>query len=322
MTVVEITPAIRDALPFDSSVLAPIRSLLAAPENKTLAIISHIEGPSYRPLGAMMTVSSETQWVGSLSSGCVEADIALHACAARDAGAPRKILYGNGSPFIDIQLPCGGGLEILLLPKPGLAALEELLRKHDSRQPCTLVVNMDDGLLSLGGIERTTRTDELLNIRIEPEVFFQVFGKGPEASTFASLVQAAGYPNLLLSPDRETLEAAMASGCQTRHLTSSHYPADLSTDARTAVTLFFHDHHREAPILARVLEMPALYIGAQGSQKVAKQRLAELAAMGCSPDALTRLRGPIGLVPSARDARTLAVSVLAEVLELAMQSSP
>ena len=27
-----------------------------------------------------------------------------------------------------------------------------------------------------------------------------------------------------------------------------------------------------------------------------------------------RLRGPIGLVPSARDARTLAVSVLAEVL--------
>jgi xanthine dehydrogenase accessory factor len=36
--------------------------------------------------------------------------------------------------------------------------------------------------------------------------------------------------------------------------------------------------------------------------------------MGMTETERMRLRGPIGLVPSARDARTLAVSVLAEVL--------
>ena len=36
----------------------------------------------------------------------------------------------------------------------------------------------------------------------------------------ASLVQAAGYPNLLLSPDQETLDIAAHAGCETRHLTS------------------------------------------------------------------------------------------------------
>ncbi|MDJ0709484.1 MAG: XdhC family protein [Woeseiaceae bacterium] len=319
MTSTETVAATRNAMPFDSSVIAPVRSLLAAPENNVLAIISRIEGPSYRPLGAMMAVSSERDWVGSLSSGCIEADIALHACAARDAGAPSRVLYGNGSPFVDIQLPCGGGLEILLLPKPDLVVLQDVLQMHDGRQPCTLDVDVENGLLSLGDARRTVRTDNLLHIRIEPEVLFQVFGKGPEASTFASLVQAAGFPNLLLTSDRETLDAARAAGCQTRHLKSSHFPADLSTDARTAVTLFFHDHHLEAPILARVLETPALYVGAQGSRKAAEQRLAELEALGCSRETLNRLRGPIGLVPSARDPRTLAVSVLAEILAIAMR---
>ena len=46
-------------------------------------------------------------------------------------------------------------------------------------------------------------------------------------------------------------------------------------------------------------------------------RLAELEAMGGAAEARERLHGPIGLVPSARDARTLAVSVLAEVLAVA-----
>jgi xanthine dehydrogenase accessory factor len=41
----------------------------------------------------------------------------------------------------------------------------------------------------------------------------------------------------------------------------------------------------------------------------------ELEGMGLTEEQRARLRGPIGLVPSARDARTLAVSVLAEVLD-------
>ena len=308
----------RGALPFDGSVVAPVRALLAAPEDTVLAIISAIEGPSYRPLGAMMTVLNNKERVGSLSSGCIEADIALQACTAREGSMPRRIRYGRGSPFIDIQLPCGGGLEILLLPSPDRAALSELLSKHDAREPCTLVVNLDDGAMSLGDSRRTVRHENALSIRVEPEILFYVFGKGPEASTFAALVQSAGYPNLLLSPDRETLEIGENSGCATRHLTSAHYPADLDTDSRTAVTLFFHDHDWEPPILAEALQTSAFYIGAQGSRNAAKQRLAALGEMGIDPGSIARLRGPVGLVPSAKDARTLAVSVLAEILSVAM----
>ncbi len=297
--------------------IAPLRALIAQPGEAVLAIVAGIEGPSYRPLGAMMTIFGESDLVGSLSSGCIEADIALQARAARDTGKPVSVRYGKNSPYVDIQLPCGGGLEILLCPQPDLAVLRDVVRLNDERQSCSLVVDTADGGMQLTDAQTTVREEDRLSIRFDPEICFHVFGKGPEASTFAALVQAAGYPNLLLSPDRETLDAASSSGCPTRHLKTAHYPSDLAIDAWTAVALFFHDHDWEPPILASALGTDALYVGAQGSRASAEGRLAALKEMGLDPQSLARVRGPIGLIPSTRDPRTLAVSVLAEVLATA-----
>ena len=47
-------------------------------------------------------------------------------------------------------------------------------------------------------------------------------------------------------------------------------------------------------------------------------RLKALASLGITATACERLHGPVGLIPSARDPSTLAVSVLAEVLAKAM----
>lgn len=297
--------------------IAPLRALLAKPDGAVLAVVSRVEGPSYRPLGAMMTILRDDDLVGSLSSGCIEADIALQARAARDSGSPMRVRYGKGSPYVDIQLPCGGGLEILLCPQPDLDVLDELVRRSEGRQACSLVINTVDGGMRLTDAQPTVREDDDICIEVEPEICFHVFGKGPEASTFAALVQAAGYPNVLISPDQETLDAASSSGCTTRCLTKPHYPPDLAVDAWTAVTLFFHDHDWEPPILASALRTDALYVGAKGSRVAAERRLSELKELGLDAASLARMRGPIGMIPSARDPRTLAVSVLAEVLATA-----
>ena len=296
----------------------PIEALLSAPETAVLAVIAGVEGPSYRPVGAMMTVLSEDERAGTLSSGCIESDISLHALEAAKAGAPRLLRYGRGSPFVDIQLPCGGGLDILLLPKPDREVLEKVAENRRARRPCALRINLDDGAMTIAAPTPTFREDRYLTLLFEPDIRFLVFGKGPEASTFAALVQSAGYPNQLLSTDVETLEAGEASGCETRHLVGMSFPLDLGVDDRTAVVLFFHDHDWEPPILAGALETSAFYIGAQGSQRARDERLLALEMLGVDRPALDRLHGPVGLIPSARDAGTLAVSVLAEVLAKAM----
>jgi len=292
----------------------PIAVCLAHPDEAILAVIAGVDGPSYRPLGACMTVLGKKQYAGTLSSGCVEADICLHALEAKEAQAPKTVRYGKGSPFFDIQLPCGGGLDILLLPNPQMDVLRDLQDRRDAREPVSLCIDMTSGAMSLHEEGATAREGDTLTIRFEPEPRFLVFGKGPEAATFAALVEAAGYPNLLLSPDTETLQSGTAAGCTTQHLKSAQFPDDLAVDHRTAVVLFFHDHEWEPPILMPALQTDAFYIGAQGSHAANAARLETMRTMGASDADITRLTGPVGLIPSARDARTLAISVLSEVL--------
>lgn len=296
----------------------PLIALADTAEPGVLAVIVGVEGPSYRPVGAVMAVFPRSMTrVGTLSSGCVESDIALHAAEALENGAPNLVKYGRGSPFLDITLPCGGGLEILLVPTPDRQILAEVAARRAARQPCTLIIDRTTGVLALQDQGETGMQGDVFLLRLVPELRFLVLGKGPEASTFAALTQAAGYPNTLISPDAETLAQAEAAGCGAVHVTHAHMPADIETDPWTAIVLFFHDHDWEPPILAEAVRTPAFYIGSQGSQRARDARVLELEAMGVSAENLARLKGPIGLVPSARDARTLAVSVLAEVLDTA-----
>jgi len=297
-----------------SPIRDPIAALAAADAGGVLAVITGVDGPSYRPLGAYMAILNGQDRVGTLSSGCIEQDLVLHARAALASGKPATVLYGRGSPFIDIQLPCGGGLEILLVPSPDRAVLSRLADRQRGRRVSVLLIDRTSGAIRLADDGKTGDAGPEFSVRIEPELFFYIVGKGPEASTFAALVQSAGFPNLLISPDRETLEIGENAGCDTRHIKAAGFPDDLAPDQWSSVVLFFHDHEWEPPILKGALETRAFYVGAQGSRRARDARLRALGALGVSSAALARLKGPIGLVPSARDARTLAVSVLAEIL--------
>lgn len=298
----------------------PLQALLDADDDAVLAVIAATEGPSYRPVGAMMAVLSPQNRVGSLSSGCIENDIALHAQDVIGDGIPKLLRYGKGSPFKDIELPCGGGLDIVLLPNPNREAIAEVVRNQVQRVTCTLEVDIKDGEMQILRNGKIGLNDSKLRVQFKPEIQFLTFGKGSEASTFSALVQSTGYPNILLSQDPETLKTVRDLGCSTRQLLSQSMPDNLQIDERTAIVLFFHDHDWEPPILHRALKSKAFYIGAQGSMRARDNRVLCLSSMGISPDDIKKLHGPIGLIPSARDPRNLAVSVLAEVLAKASGS--
>ncbi|MFT4717299.1 MAG: xanthine dehydrogenase accessory factor [Paracoccaceae bacterium] len=292
----------------------PIEALSKAPDGGVLAVIIGVQGPSYRPVGAMMCIFPNGERTGSLSSGCIEADLVLHAKSALENGRPKSIVYGLGSPFIDIELPCGGGLEILLIPNPDTAILAQLTARRNQRLACSVVIKTKTGTFELAEVQPTKRDSDTFVVRLLPDINFFIFGKGPEASTFAALVQSTGYENLLLSPDNETLNAARQLNGASRHLKSPQFPTDIAPDKWSAIVLFFHDHEWEPEILLGALRTNAFYIGAQGSQRARDNRNEKLRALGATKSELQRLKGPIGLVPSARDSRTLAVSVLAEIL--------
>ena len=152
-----------------------------------------------------------------------------------------------------------------------------------------------------------------LTLHLSPQTRFLVFGRGTEAGCFAALVRSAGYPVELHATDEDALAMAGFG----RALAGDGWPEGLALDPQTAVTLFFHDHDREPALLQAALESPAFYVGAQGSLRAHLARCEGLRARGVAEEQIARLASPFGLIPSTRDPRTLAVSVLAHVLERA-----
>ncbi len=287
----------------------PIAALSRASGPAALVVLTGVEGAAYRSPGALMAVFDQDSRIGSLSSGCVDAAIAAHAMEAVADGKTRQVRYGAGSPYLDLQLPCGGGLDVLILPRPDRKALAEILAAQQARRCCTLSIDPKSGALSVSADAVPGR----FAITFTPVIQAVTIGKGMEAVAFARLAHAAGWRAPLLSPDVETLETAARLGLTVSSLPASAPYWDTPLDRWTAVALFFHDHELEPPILRWALGSDAFYIGAQGSRRSREARHAALGAMGVGPDALARLKGPIGLIPRARDPETLAISVLAEI---------
>lgn len=279
-----------------------------------LALLTATHGPAYRNPGAAMAIFPDGHYVGAITSGCIEADLVLHAQEVRASGQPKHLRYGEGSPFIDMRLPCGGAVEIDLVRIQDHHVLADLAAARRARQAVSLRIS-PEGRFSLADW-RETGPDAAhgFSVGFPPPLRFVVFGAGPEASLFASLVRSLGYEQLLVSHEDTSLNAARALGCEVMKISKVTDLDTLKIDADCATVLFYHDHDYEPAILKYLLTTPAFYIGAQGSRSTQRTRLMRLAEMGVSQEAMARVRGPIGLIPSSRDPRTLAVSVLAEII--------
>src|SRR5579859_7849707 len=119
-----------------------LREVRAAGLSCTLATLIAVEGGGPRPIGTQM-VFAPGFVAGYFSGGCVESDVADHAFACLADGEPRTLVYGEGSPWPDIQLLCGARIEIFLeRVSPDDAALAELLAAQAARRP---VVWVSDG---------------------------------------------------------------------------------------------------------------------------------------------------------------------------------
>src|SRR5450830_866240 len=91
----------------------------------------------------------------------------------------------------------------------------------------------------------------------------------------------------------------------------------LVPDAHTAIVALTHDPKLDDMALLEALVSDAFYVGALGSrrnQAARKQRLAE--HFGLTPAALARLHGPVGLSIGAKTPAEIAVSVVAQIVQV------
>lgn len=293
-------------------VLGQLLAWRQAREPSALILVTSTEGGAVRARGAMMAVGPEAM-VGYISGGCIDADVALQARAACEDGQPRALRYGAGSPFVDLPLPCGGAIEVLILPEPDQVVLEAAHAALFARQQVDLAVSRT-GALCVRDLDTPPGTGDFV-FTYTPKLRLRIAGRGADALALARIADAAGYATRLQLVDEEDLDAARQAGLsQVEKLTTPGALADADDDPWTAFVLLFHDRDWEVPLLQQALSGPAFYIGAVGSARTHANRCDALRAAGCDDRQIAHVHGPIGLVGSLRDASMLAVSVLAEIV--------
>lgn len=282
-------------------------------ERCALVTLVGIHGAAPRRIGAQMAVTEGGGVAGSFSGGCLDWSVIEEAQRAIADAASRRVRYGADSPYVDIVLPCGSGLDLQfdgIVPAATVEAIAQAiarreafdLRWHDAAQPPDCLP------------PAATATGDL-RIRQQPALRLVLAGAGDTLLAMCRLARAADIEVTALSPERELHPALDAIGVPLHVLQAQHALPPLAFDAYTAAITLFHDHDWELPFLQRALASAACLVGAMGSPRAQAQRLEALQARGVPDADAARLRSPLGLLPRARDPQELAVSMLAEAMQ-------
>ncbi len=249
-------------------------------EPYALATVTAVSGSAPREIGPAFAVDAEGTAAGTISAGCVDADVYELCRAALETGREERRRFDPdpAEPFAP-QLPCGG-------------SIERTVRRVDPRtEPLPIAEPSAD--------ER-------------PRLL--IFGAVQFAAALATIGRFLGYHVTVCDArpvfaTRERVPDADEVVVEWPH----EYLARTPVDERAAICVLTHDAKFDVPALAEALSSRAGYIGALGSRRTCADRLKRLRESGIDDVRLARLHAPIGLDLGGSTPQEVALSICAEI---------
>jgi xanthine dehydrogenase accessory factor len=316
-----------------------LAAALRANEPSALATLYAAEGGAPRGLGAQMLVTRDSV-TGYLSGGCVEADVTLHALATIADGQPRRLVYGTGGP-LDIRLPCGGQIKLLIERiAPEDDAAHRLVELGERREPA---IWLSDGTnracvargevgafaerLALGvppsAMSECAGEDEtgLVWRHFDPRLRVILFGGDPIVLAAGRLGADMGMDVVVARPKGPESQPPVPGAVYSRVDAQSLFAA-IEADPFTAVVVALHDADGDHEALVEALRSRAFYVGLLGSRRRLPEKLERLRQAGIEEADIARLRAPIGLDLGGKSPWEIAVAILAEIAQASHARAP
>jgi xanthine dehydrogenase accessory factor len=295
-----------------------LKRALDAGKPTALVTLYRVEGSGPRPPGAQMAFA-EGLVAGFLSGGCIEGDVAIHAADTLCDGEPRRLVYGEGGPWPDIQLLCGARIEILVeRVMPDDIAAARLLALMAERRPAVWSTDGRTRSVEAGSFSApelcVASEDPFLVSRLhDPTPRLAVVGADPTALAIAALGAQAGFETTLIRP-KGPLEPPPLAGVAYSRAEPGEALAEVGIDAWTSIAIATHDWDTDHAALIAALPSPAAYVGVLGARRRLPERFARLAAAGVTKAQLERLRAPIGLDLGGKAPWEVAIAVIGEMV--------
>jgi len=285
-----------------------------------LVTLVGVEGGAPRHVGAQMAVCEDGRYAGYLSGGCLEQAVVLEALAVLKNGRNRMVRYGKNSPYLDIRLPCGSGLDLYFDQGLNQDQLGELEVQRRLRRPVLLRTDLAAGVSRVLAaahhvpVGASARIEDAFERVYPPALRLVLAGGGPGLIAIAALARALGIELRVATMDAAMRDSVATSAGLSQVETDSLEASIQDLDFATAVVLVFHEHHNELDVLEKVLATRCFYVGALGNHAVHRERLRELRLRGLPDSELERIRAPVGTIAGAKSGATLAVGVLTELM--------
>lgn len=308
-----------------SQLLTTAARLAAAGRRSALATVVRISGSAYRRPGAKLLVTADGEMCGSVSGGCLEADVRENALQVIRDGTPRLLHYDTGSDDTTVWglgMGCNGAVDVFVQPAAGdsleIAAVLELL---GGDRPFTIATVIEGPAL---GSRRVTVGEAP---GPEAGVFVDVFdppprlficGAGDDSIPLAATATGVGFRVTVLdhragylAPER------FVAGVELRTARPDEGFGAPSPGADGFVVIKTHSLAHDRNWLRRALETEAGYIGLLGPRPRVERLIEESGASGSD-----RVYGPVGLDLAAEGAEQIALSIVAELMAVRAARTP
>lgn len=315
---------------FEASIIAQAQHALLAAEDQQLCLVlvESTWGSSPRKRGSLLWVTTNGNFGGSVSAGCLEAEVIAEGIQHLQSSERyhRQRYHINNLVALHHGLSCGGEVELLFirLDESDQVWLQQWLEWVASDQafmllisfperPALIQVFLDENKKALQpvAVEKETITFQHL-----PMVNIICIGAVPITQSLSVYAQELHCSITIIEPRAAWLQAYPVT---TAESIDTDWPADSihmqNTGRHTAVVALTHDPKIDDQALAIALKSDCFYIGALGSRSSQEKRIHRLADHGLQKNIIReRIHGPVGLDISAANPAQIALSIAAEII--------
>ncbi len=305
----------------DNEVLTQAIEWLDSGYSIELVTVARTWGSSPRPPGSIAAVREDGHIVGSVSGGCIEKQLAIRIDDSSRARAfAHEISDDEARRF---GLPCGGHLELVFEKMQDSQDLKNLLQAIQDRKRIARTVTLTNDPQANANQARYEEVDRSIEFFYNEQQIRKVFGPGwrmlliggGQLSRYvAQFATALDYEVIVCEPRAEFASSFNVPGCTLTAKLPDEAVLEFATDHHSVVLALTHDANLDDSALIEALPSNAYYVGALGSRANNERRSKRLTDIGV--ENVDRLHGPVGLSIGSRSAAEIAISIMAELVQL------